>query len=107
MEYTFKELKSKTVAQLKEIAKDIEHEAVRGYTQLNKDHLIKALCEALGIDTFEHHEVKGLDKTQIKSQIKKLKVERNKALEAHDHKQLKTVRTQIKRLKKTLRRAMV
>lgn len=107
MDYTFKDLKSKTVAQLKEIAKDIEHEAVKGYTQLTKDNLIKAICEALGIDTFEHHEVKGLNKAQIKAQIKKLKVQRNKALEAHDHKELKGVRTQIKKLKKTMRRAMV
>ncbi|MFQ5627379.1 MAG: hypothetical protein ACE5I1_01360 [bacterium] len=107
MEYTFKDLNSKTVAQLKEIAKGLEHEAVKGYTQLNKADLLKAVCTALELDTHERHEVKGLDKAQIKSQIKKLKVERDKALKAHDHKQLKTVRTQIKRLKKTMRKAMV
>ncbi len=34
MAYTFKELKEKTAAELKEIAKGIEHEAVKGYTQM-------------------------------------------------------------------------
>lgn len=107
MEYTFKDLKSKTVAQLKEIAKGLEHEAVQGYTQLNKADLLQAVCTALGVDMHEHHEVQGVDKSKVKARIKELKVERDKALEAKDHAQLKAVRTRIKRLKKTLRKAMV
>ena len=47
MEHTYKELKHKTVAQLREIASGIEHEAVKGHTQLNKDHLIKAISPKL------------------------------------------------------------
>ena len=43
MAYTIEELKHKTLADLREIAKGIEHEAVQGYTQLNKQHLITAL----------------------------------------------------------------
>ena len=107
MAYTFKELKHKTVAQLREIASDIEHEAVKGYTQLNKDHLLEAICKALEIDMFEHHEVIGLNKTRIKARIKTLKKERDKVLEAHDHKELKMVRLKIKKLKNRLRRATV
>ena len=107
MDYTFKDLKKMTVAQLKDIAKGLEHEAVQGYTQLNKADLLTAVCTALGLDTFEHHEVKGRDKGQIKKRIKKLKIERDKAIEAKDYVQLKTVRTEIKKLKKTLRKAMV
>ena len=107
MAYTFAELKHKTAAELKEIAKGIEHEAVKGYTQMHKDHLIKAICIALGIEAHEHHEVKGLDKSGIKLKIRALKKERDQALEAHDHKQLKTVRRQIKNFKNQLRRAMV
>ena len=38
MAHTFPELKSKPLAELREIAAGIEHEAVKGYTQLNKDH---------------------------------------------------------------------
>src|SRR3990172_11350299 len=105
MDYTYKDLKIKTVAQLKEIAKSIEHEAVKGYTQLNKEHLIQAICTALGIDTFEHHHVEGLNKSDLKKEIRKLKKEHNKALEAHDSKQLKAVRQQLKKLKNKLRRS--
>ena len=43
MAYTFDQLKGMTVAQLREIAAGIEHEAVKGYTQLNKEHLLTAL----------------------------------------------------------------
>ena len=107
MEYTFKDLKGKTVAELREIAKGIEHEAVKGYTQLNKEHLLEAVCNALGIDMHVHHDVKGIDKPKIKREIRKLKLERDKALEAHDHKKLKEVRRQIKTYKNKLRRAMV
>jgi hypothetical protein len=107
MAYTFKDLKHKTLAELQEIAKGLEHEAVKGYTQMNKDHLLKGLCTALGIAMHEHHEVKGIDKPSIKAKIRALKKERDQALAAHDSKQLKDVRMQIKGLKKTLRKAMV
>ena len=107
MEHTYKELKHKTVAQLREIAAGIEHEAVKGYTQLNKDHLIKAICEALNIDMFEHHVAKGLNKTGIKSKIRKLKKERDSAIEKQDYVELKNIRIQIKNFKKQLRKAAV
>lgn len=106
-EYTYSELKKKTVAQLKEIAAGIEHEAVKGYTQLNKDHLLKAICTALNIEMHVHHEVVGLDKTQIKAKIRELKKKRDKALEKKDQKQTKSVRKEIKSLKNQLRRATV
>ena len=62
-------LKGKTVAELREIAKGIEHEAVHGYTQLNKDHLLVALCTALKISTHEHHATGGYDKAAIKAKM--------------------------------------
>ena len=49
MEYTVEQLKHKTVAELRDISKGIEHDAVKGYTQMNKEHLIRAISEALGI----------------------------------------------------------
>ncbi|MCH8021098.1 hypothetical protein IH785_14705 [candidate division KSB1 bacterium] len=107
MAHTYDELKHSTLAQLKEIAKEMDHEAVEGFTQMNKDHLLQALCKALGIEMHVHHEVVGIDKSSIKKQIKELKVERDKALEAHDHKQLKDVRRQIRKLKHKIRRATV
>jgi hypothetical protein len=107
MSHTYDELKKKTVAQLKEIAAGIEHEAVKGYTQLNKDHLLHALCTALGLDEHVHHKVVGIDKASIKQEIRKLKKERDKALAEHDSPRLKEVRRQMKKLKNRLRRAMV
>src|SRR6266436_5772463 len=96
MDYTFEQLKHKTVAELREIAKGIEHDAVQGYTQLNKEHLLVAISKALGIQ-HEHHDVVGVDKAGIKSRIKELKKKRDEALTAHDHAQLKTVRRTIHR----------
>lgn len=106
MEYTFEQLKHKTVAELREIAKGIEHEAVQGYTQLNKEHLIVAISNALGIK-HEHHDVVGVDKAAIKSRIKDLKKKRDEALAAHNHVQLKTVRRTIHRLKRQIHKATV
>ena len=107
MEHNFEELKKKTVAELREIASGIEHEAVKGYTQLNKEHLLEALCNALNIDMHVHHEVVGIDKSAIKAKIRELKKKRDEALQAHDHAQLQIVRRRIHKLRRTLRKAMV
>jgi len=107
MAHTYEELKGKTVAELREIAVGIEHEALQGYTQLNKEHLLVALCKALGIDMHAHHQAKGINKSEIKAQIKDLKKKRDEALAAHDHAQLKTVRRQIHHLKRQIHRATV
>ena len=50
MAHTYEELKKKTIEDLREIAKGLEHDAVKGYTQMNKEHLLPAICKALGID---------------------------------------------------------
>ena len=42
MALTIEELKHKNLAELREMAKGIEHEAVQGYSQLNKEHLVSA-----------------------------------------------------------------
>jgi len=106
MDYTYEQLKHKTIAELREIAKGIEHEAVQGYTQLNKEHLLVALAKALGIK-HEHHDVVGVDKAEIKARIRELKVKRAAAVDAHDHAQLKTVRRAIHRLKRQIHKATV
>ena len=106
MEYTFEQLKHKTVAELRDIAKGNEHEALQGYTQLNKEHLLVALSTALGIK-HEHHDVVGVDKAAIKSRIKEIKKTRDEALAAHDHKRLKVARRTIHRLKRQIHKATV
>ena len=107
MAYTHHELKHKTLAELRDIAKDIEHDEVKGYTQLNKEHLVVAICQALNIDMHEHHDVVGIDKATIKSRIKELKQKRDAALVAHDHAQLKQARRSIHRLKRQIHKATV
>ncbi len=106
MDYTFEQLKHKTVAELREIAKGIEHEAVQGYTQLNKEHLVVAISQALGIQ-HEHHDVIGVDKASIKARIRELKTKREEAIAAHDHAQLKVVRRTMHRLKRQIHKATV
>ena len=106
MAHTFEELKHKTVADLREIAKGTDHEIVQGYTQLNKEHLLVALAKALGIQ-HEHHSVVGVDKASIKARIRELKTQREAAVAAHDHAQLKTVRRTIHRLKRRIHKATV
>ncbi len=105
--YKFEDLKGKTVEQLREIAAGIEHEAVKGYTQLNKEHLLAAICKALNIDMHAHRHVEGISKTEVKTKIKGLRKKRDGFLAAskHDHKQIKTSRRQIHTLKRKLRKA--
>ena len=38
MAHTYHELKLMTVQELREIAKDVPHDAVQGFSQMNKDH---------------------------------------------------------------------
>ena len=107
MTHTYEELKKKTVAELRDIAAGIEHEAVQGYSQLNKDHLLQALCTALGIDMHAHHAVVGIDKTAIKTRIRQLKQKRDESLAVHDRVQLKKALRQIQHFKREIRKATV
>jgi hypothetical protein len=105
---TFDALKKKTVAELRDIAKGLTHEAVQGYTQMNKEHLLPALCKALGIEIGIHHHVEeGFDKSKIKARMKTLHAERDKALQEHDTAKLKDVRTELHALNHRLRAHMV
>lgn len=113
MAHTYEELKGKTIDQLREIAKGVEHEAVTGYTQMNKEHLLPALCKALGVEVHKHphhppEKAAGqVDKGPLKARLTQLKAERDKALEAHDRAQLKAVRRQMHRLRRKLRAVAV
>lgn len=107
MAYTYEELKKKNVSELREIAAGIELEEVHGYTQMHKDHLLKALCNALDIDMFEHHVAKDTHKAEIKGKIKDLKTKRDEAIAEHNHGELKVIRRKIHNLKRTLRKAAV
>jgi hypothetical protein len=102
MAYTLHELKEKTIQELRDIAKGVENQdAVQGYSQMNKEHLLPALAQALGIH--DHHDVKGIDKIAIKAQMQKLRQQREAALTAHDPEKLKSVRRQLHRLNRRIR----
>jgi hypothetical protein len=106
VDYTYKDLKAMKLSELREVAAGLDEE-VKGYTQMNKEHLLQTICQALHIELHEHHEVVGVDKASIKAQIRKLKKDRDKTLESKDKKKLINIRKKIKVLKNTLRRATV
>ena len=106
MAFTLEELKKKTVAQLREIAKASDHDELKGYSTMHKHELLRALSKSLNI-SHEHHEVVGLNKAAIKAQIKELKHKRDEAVGVHDSTRLKEVRRKIHRLKRMIHKATV
>jgi hypothetical protein len=107
MSYTHAELKKKTVAELREIAAGVQNEAVQGHSQMNKEHLLVALCKALNIDMREKHQVVGLDKTKVKARIQTMKERLAKAIAAKDKKQIRFCHRQIHRQKRNIHKATV
>ena len=74
---------------------------------MNKEHLLPALCTALGIEAHAHHEVVGIDKAGVKAKIRELKGVRDSALGSGDATAAKRARRRIHRLKRRIRRATV
>ena len=109
MAYTYEELKKKTIEDLREIAKGLENDAVKGYTQMNKEHLLPAVCHALGIDVHKHphHDAKGIEKARMKARMHELRAEKEKALAAGDHARLKALRREYHHLNRRIRAATV
>lgn len=107
MAYTYEQLHLMTVAQLRDIAKDIEHDALKGFSTMHKEKLVPALCAALGIEAHVHHHVVGINKAEIKAKIQSLKAEKSAALKAGDRKKFKEILHDIHRTKRALRKAIV
>ncbi len=108
MAYTYEDLKKKTVAELRDIAAEIQHEALQGYSQLNKEHLLAQLCKALTIAPLTHHKVAAGDvKGAIKEKIKMLKEKRSDAMKAGKHDDLKHIRRRMHFLKRNLRKSAI
>jgi hypothetical protein len=101
----FHQLRLMTIDQLREVADGIE--GLTGYTQMRKQQLLEHVCQHLKIQMHEHHDVVGIDKGALKRQIRELKHQRDAALEAQDHDELRRVRRHIHRLKRRIRRATV
>ena len=107
MAYTYDALKAKTLAELRDIAKDLDAESVRGWSQMNKEHLLPAIAKALHIDTHAHTHVEGIDKATLKAGLHKLKAERAQALADGDHARLKAIRRQHHQLNRRIRAHVV
>ncbi len=103
MAHTYEELKKKTVAELRDIAKDIQHEAVQGASQMNKEHLLPAICKALGIEAFEHHAAASAEKGKLKARMRALKAERSKLAGSGDSEKLHALRREYHMLNHSLR----
>ena len=90
---TYEELHKKTVAELRAIAKGLTHDAVQGYTQMNKEHLLPAICKALGIESHSHHHLEsGFDKAKIKARMRELRRQREQAAHNGDPQRLHALR---------------
>ena len=107
MAYTFEDLKHKKVAELREVAAELGEDVIQGALQMNKEHLLEAICKALNIDMHVHHKVVGVNKAAIKAEIRQLKKQRDEAIAAKKKDELVKARKKIRILKKTLRRAAV
>ena len=96
------DLEKTTVIKLRE---DAHEKGIEGVHGKNKAQLVAELAGLLGIE--KPHEEMADDavhtKGDLKLKIRELKVERDKLIEAHDHKGLKQVRRQIHGLKRQIR----
>jgi hypothetical protein len=108
MDYTWEDLHKMPVKKLREIAEELgDQEELHGFLTMHKEHLVPALCHALGIEDHAHHEVVGVDKASIKAEIRALKTKRDEALTSKDSVELKRIRRKIHKLKRTLHKATV
>lgn len=98
------ELNKKRVADLRDMLKE-KNPALQGVMSMKKEDIVKTLAEILGIEA-PHKVVEGVDKTKVKAKIQEHKAQRQKALEAGNHAELRQQRRKIHRLKRSLRRAM-
>lgn len=107
MPHSFEELKHKTIDELREIAKGLDQEAVKGFTQMNKEHLLPAICKVLGIEAHKHphHAATGIDKPALKARLAALKAEKERAVEAGDRNRLKSLRREHHRINRRIRAA--
>ena len=97
------DLENMTVIKLREEAHE---KGLKGVHGMNKPTLVEELAKILEIEK-PHEEMADEavhTKSELKHQIHELKVERNKLIEAHDHKGLTVVRRKIHGLKRQIKK---
>ena len=100
----WKDLEKMTVLKLREEA--LKFPQIEGVHGKNKEQLMDEIAHALGIEKPHAHLTEKIvhTKTDLKLKIQELKSQRDKLLEAHDHKKLHEIRREMHELKHTIRR---
>lgn len=103
------DLEKMTATELREYALK-NYPDITGVHAMKKEDLIKVIHKARGEMVTEKKKKKvapkvKANKTELKKQIRLLKVERGKFLQANDKKALAKIRKKIKRLKRLTKRA--
>lgn len=106
MAYTYDELHKKTIAELREIAKGVEDESVKGFTQMNKEHLLPLLCKALKVEMHPHVVAAGV-RRGLKAKVRQLKKRQRDALKAKEYAKMPALKRGIHNLKRELRKTIV
>lgn len=96
-------LQKKKVDDLREMAKEIP--GIGAVTGMQKPELVAAIAEHKGIAA-PRKVVVGIDKGAIKTEIRALRKERDAALVSKDSETTKKARTEIRKRKRKLRKAM-
>ena len=99
----WRDLEKMTVLKLREEA--LKFPQIEGVHGKNKEQLMDEIAKALGIERPHSHFTENIvhTKADLKAKIQELKTERDKLLEAHDHKKLHDVRREMHELKHTIR----
>lgn len=100
----WKDLEKMTVLKLREEA--LKFPLIEGVHGKHKEQLMDEIAHALGIEKPHSHFTENVvhTKSDLKLKIHELKAERDKLLQAHDHKKLHEVRRQMHELKHTIRK---
>ena len=100
----WKDLEKMTVLKLREEA--LKYPQIEGVHGKHKDQLMDEIAKVLNIEKPHAHLTETIvhTKADLKNKILQLKVERDKSLEAHDHKKLHEVRREMHELKHTIRK---
>jgi hypothetical protein len=100
----WKDLEKMTVLKLREEA--LKFPQIEGVHGKNKEQLMDEIANVLGIERPHARLTEKIvhTKSDLKTKIHLLKAERDKLLEAHDHKKLHEVRREMHELKHEIRR---
>jgi hypothetical protein len=100
----WKDLEKMTVLKLREEA--LKFPQIEGVHGKNKEQLMDEIATALGIEKPHAHFTETIvhTKSDLKAKINELKADRDKLVQAHDHKKLHDLRREIHEIKHQIRK---